>query len=178
MNKIHTETFTIRGTECDAFRRWRLDSMFLNMQEVGETHACKLGFGHASMLSRGFFFALTRIHVSVLKAPTAGQTITHITWPGINNRFFCPRFHEFRAEDGTLLAAAGSLWAILDMEKRTIVSPLKAELDFPDNSDLTPPIALPTRLPVLGSDAQITSRTPTYSDYDINSHMNRRLIQR
>ena len=172
MNKTYTETFTIRGTECDTYRRWRLDAMFLNMQEVGEVHACQLGVGHAAMLARGLFFALTRIHVSVFKAPVAGQKIAHTTWPGPCNRFFCPRYHEFRAEDGTLLAAAGSLWALLDMEKRTIVSPLKAELVFPDNSDLTPPIALPTRMPVLGEDARHITRTPVYSEYDLNGHIN------
>lgn len=172
IHKTHTETFAVRGTECDAYRRWRLDAMFLNMQEVGENHARQLGFGHDDMLARGLFFALTRIHVTVFKAPVAGQIISHTTWPGVSNRFFCPRFHEFRAEDGTLLAAAGSLWAMLDMEKRTIVSPLKVELGFPDNSDLTPPIALPTRLPVLSSDARHITRTPVYSEYDINGHVN------
>lgn len=172
MMKTHTETFAVRGTECDIFRRWRLDAMFLNMQEVGETHAKALGFGYDAMLSRGFFFALTRIHVSVFKAPVSGQVITHTTWPGVSNRFFCPRFHEFRAEDGTLLAAAGSLWAILDMEKRTIVSPLKAGLSFPDNSDLTPSVALPTRMPVMRDDAQHIQRTPVYSEFDVNRHVN------
>ena len=172
MQKTHTETFAVRGTECDMFRRWRLDAMFLNMQEVGEIHAKALGFGYDAMLARGYFFALTRIHVSVFKAPIAGQVITHTTWPGVSNRFFCPRFHEFRAEDGTLLAAAGSLWAILDMEKRTIVSPMKANLDFPDNSDLTPPITLPTRMPVMLDGAQHIQRIPVYSEFDINRHVN------
>jgi len=172
MKKTHSETFAVRGTECDAFSRWRLDAMFLNMQEVGETHAKALGFGYDAMLARGYFFALTRIHVSVFKAPVAGQIITHTTWPGVSNRFFCPRFHEFRAEDGTLLAAAGSLWAILDMEKRTIVSPLKVDLAFPDNSDLTPPITLPTRMPVMLEDARHMERTPVYSEFDVNRHVN------
>ena len=172
MKKTHAETFSIRGTECDAFCRWRLDAMFLNMQEVGEAHAKELGVGYNAMLSRGYFFALTRTHISVFKAPVAGQVITHITWPGESNRFFCPRFHAFRAEDGTLLAAAGSLWVILDMEKRTIVSPLKVDLCFPDNSDLTPPIALPSRMPVMLENARHTERTPVYSEFDVNRHMN------
>ena len=172
MKKTHTETFSIRGTECDAFCRWRLDAMFLNMQEVGEAHARELGVGYNAMLARGYFFALTRIHISVFKAPVAGQVITHTTWPGESNRFFCPRFHEFRDEDGTLLATAGSLWVILDMEKRTIVSPLKAALSFPDNSDLTPPIALPTRMPVMMEDARHMERTPVYSEFDVNKHVN------
>lgn len=172
MSKTYTETFKVRGTECDAFGRMRLDALFLNMQEVGETHARALGVGHSAMLSRGWFFALTRIHVRVITPMRAGQTIVHTTWPGVSNRFFCPRFHEFRAEDGTLLAAAGSLWVILDTEKRAIVSPLKADLHFPDNSDLPAPIALPNRLPALHDDALHTLRAPVYSDFDVNGHVN------
>lgn len=172
MKKTYTETFAVRGTECDAFSRWRLDAMFLNMQEVGEAHAKLLGAGYHDMLARGYFFALTRIHVSVFKAPVSGQIITHTTWPGVSNRFFCPRFHEFRAQDGTLLAAAGSLWALLDVSSRTIASPLKVDLSFPDNSDLTPPIALPTRMPVMLEDARHIERTPVYSEFDVNGHVN------
>ncbi|MBR2942438.1 MAG: hypothetical protein IKB82_03475 [Clostridia bacterium] len=172
MNNTHSETFTIRGTECDMFSRWRLDAMFLNMQEVGEVHARQLGVGYDAMLSKGLFFALTRVHVSVFHAMTAGQCITHTTWPGETNRFFCPRYHAFYAEDGTLLAAAGALWVVLDMEKRTIVSPLKLELNLPDNRSIEPPITLPTRMPVLSEDALHIARTPVYSEFDVNRHIN------
>lgn len=172
MNKTHTETFAVRGTDCDAFGRMRLDALFLNMQEVGEVHARELGVGYAAMLARGYFFALTRIHVTVFHAPVSGQVISHTTWPGQHNRFFCPRYHEFRAQDGTLLAAAGALWVILDMEKRTIVSPLKADLSFPDTTDITPSITLPNRLPVLSEEAHTFTRTPVYSEYDVNGHVN------
>ena len=58
------------------------------------------------------------------------------------------------------------------MEKRTIVSPLKADLAFPDNSDLTPPISLPTRMPVMLEDERHIERTPVYSEFDINQHVN------
>lgn len=172
MNKTYTETFTVRGTECDAYHRMRLDAIFLNMQEVGEMHAKQLGVGHAAMLARGYFFALTRVHITVNQALVAGQTVVHTTWPGVSNRFFCPRYHEFRAQDGTLLAAAASLWCILDMEKRTIVSPLKVDLQFPDNSDLPSPISLPNRLPALGTDAHHIARIPVYSEFDVNGHVN------
>ena len=172
MNKTYTETFCVRGTECDAYDRMRLDALFLNMQEFGETHARQLGLGYDAMLSRGLFFVLSRVHVRIFKPLRSGQRVVHTTWPGVSNRFFCPRFHEFRSEDGTLLAAAGALWVVLDTEKRSIVSPLKAALPFPDNSDIPAPIALPNRLPVLHADAMQTSRTPVYSDFDVNKHVN------
>ena len=42
MKKTHSETFTVRASECDLYRRMRLDALFLSMQEVGERHACGL----------------------------------------------------------------------------------------------------------------------------------------
>lgn len=43
---------------------------------------------------------------------------------------------------------------MLDTKQRRIVSPQKVDLGFPDNSDLTAPIALPTRMPALKGEAR------------------------
>ena len=68
---------------------------------------------------------------------------------------------------------AGALWAILDFENRKIVSPLTADLGFPDTSDIPAPIDLPVRLPALRPEnAQTSLRTPVYSEFDINGHVN------
>ena len=173
MQKTYTETFTVRATDCDLHGRMRLDALFIAMQEGGERHAISLGAGYAAMQNRGLFFALARIHVSTLRAPRQGETIVHTTWPGEMNRFFCPRYHVFSLQDGTPLAAAGALWVMLDTRQRRIVSPQSVDLGFPDNSDLPAPIDLPTRLPALKSDApRVFSRTPMYSDFDVNGHVN------
>lgn len=172
MKKTYTESFVVRSTDCDQFRKMRLDALFTAMQEGGEHHAHLLGVGHAEMLGRGLFFALTRIHVSMLRAPRAGETVVHQTWPGNANRFFCPRYHVFTLKDGTPLAAAGSLWVMLDVNQRQIVSTEKVELNFPDNSDLPAPISIQMRLPALRSEPHTSVRTPVYSEFDINGHVN------
>lgn len=173
MNKTYTETFIVRATDCDPYRRMRLDALFVAMQEGGERHALSLGAGYDAMMNRGLFFALARIHVSTFRAPRCGETIVHTTWPGTANRFFCPRYHVFSLPDGTPLAAAGALWVMLDTKQRRIVSPAKIDLGFPDNSDLPAPIDLPNRLPALRGDTpQVFSRAPQYSDFDINGHVN------
>ena len=68
MKKTHSETFTVRASECDLYRRMRLDALFLSMQEVGERHAFELGVGHDAMQQRGLFFALSRLHVHIASA--------------------------------------------------------------------------------------------------------------
>ena len=172
MFKAHSETFVVRATDCDIHRRMRPAALFIAMQEGGERHAFSLGFGYDAMMARGLFFVLARIHIRFERAPRCGEKVVHTTWPGMSNRFFCPRYHTFTLEDGTPLASAGALWVILDTEKRKIVSPKSADLPFPDTSDIPAPIDLPTRLPQLGEAALTFTRTPVYSDYDINGHVN------
>ncbi|MBR4038995.1 MAG: hypothetical protein IKJ11_02725 [Clostridia bacterium] len=172
MNKTHTETFVVRATDCDVNRRMRPAALFIAMQEGGENHACQLGLGYDAMMARGLFFVLARIHVRFERAPHCGETIVHTTWPGMSNRFFCPRYHTFTLEDGTPIASAGALWVMLDTNQRKIVSPKGVDLPFPDTTDIPAPIDLPTRLPQPGQASRIIDRAPVYSDYDINGHVN------
>lgn len=168
----HCETFFVRPTECDLYGRMRPDALFMAMQEGGEHHAVELGFGYEPLKKQGYFFALARIHLKTQRAPRYGERVVHTTWPGTPNRFFCPRFHTFALEDGTPLAAAGSLWVLLSLGDRRVVSPLKTGLVFPDNSAVPAPVDLPMRLPLIGETAARTQRTPRYSDFDMNGHVN------
>ncbi len=170
--KTYTESFVVRATDCDVERRMRLSALFVAMQEGGERHAISLGWGYDAMMARGLFFALARIHVHCVRAPRCGERVVHTTWPGTSNRFFCPRYHTFTLEDGTPLMTAGALWVMLDVQARKIVTPKASGLDFPDTSDIPAPIELPTRLPALRETSTQFFRTPVYSDYDINGHVN------
>ncbi len=173
MDKTYTESLAIRAVDCDQYGKMRLDALFMAMQEGGEIHAGLLGLGHQALLERKLFFVLSRIHVSVLNPPRFGQHIRHTTWPGTVNRFFCPRYHVFSLDDGTPLAAAGALWVVLDTNTRRIVSPLQADLHFPDNSDLPTPTDLPNRLPSkIVSTYSVSKRLVQYSDMDLNGHVN------
>ncbi|MBR5225842.1 MAG: hypothetical protein IKV90_09305 [Clostridia bacterium] len=172
MQKTYQERLIVRGAECDMFRRMRMDAVFMAMQEGGERHAKMLGLGHDAMLAKGFFFVLSRTHVQVSRMPQCGETIVHTTWPGTSNKFFCPRFHTFTTEDGTPLLSAGALWVLLDTVNRRIVSPTKIDLGFPDNSDIPDAVPLPNRLPRVGENASLCSRTPVFCEFDINGHVN------
>lgn len=172
MEKTHSESFLVRPTECDMLGRMRLDALFIAMQEGGERHARGLGVGYDALMAQGLFFVLARIHVRTQRAPRNGERVIHTTWPGTFNRFFFPRYHTFALEDGTPLAQAAGLWALLDTRNRRIASPAKMQLDFPDNSDIPEPVGLPLRLPTLCKDAETFSRAPVYSEFDVNGHVN------
>ena len=61
---------------------------------------------------------------------------------------------------------------MLDVQQRRIVSPEKVKLQFPDNSDLPVPVSVSTKLPALGGAPSVTTRTPVYSEFDVNGHVN------
>lgn len=174
MQKTHSESFTVQGVECDRFGRMRLDALFVSMQQVGEQHAIRMGVGYEAMMSRSLFFVLARIHVKIARMPSCGDKVVQTTWPGVSNRFFCPRYHVFTLEDGTPLLSAGALWVMLDAANRRIVSPKSLDLAFPDTSDIPAPVDLPVRTPPSVADEaplQLT-RTPVFSEFDINKHVN------
>ncbi len=171
--KTFTEQISVKATECDRFGHMRPDALFTAMQEGGERHARLLGIGHEDLQKKGYFFALARIHVSILRPVSFQETISHTTWPGQPNRFYCPRYHVFTTEDRTPVAAAGSLWVILDAHTRQLISPLKMDIALPDTSDLPAPTSLPIRIPSVTTDTYTRSlHTPRYTDYDVNGHVN------
>lgn len=173
MEKTYSESLLVRAADCDLFGKMRMDALFSAMQEGGEQHSYRIGAGRQTLLEKHLFFALARIHVSVLHPPRYGQHIRHTTWAGPFNRFFCPRYHVFSLEDGTPLAAAGGLWVMLDTETRKIVSPLQTDIHFPDTSDINAPVELPTKLPAkINTVFSSATRHAAYSDKDVNGHVN------
>lgn len=171
--RIHTETLVIQTRDIDYRERWRPSTIFTAMQETGTTHAQRLGFGREMTLAQDLVFVLSRSRLDMQTYPRLGDAVCTSTWPGKANRFFCPRYHTFTRPDGTPLGAASTLWVLINVKTRQVVSPLKANLPFPDTSDLTPPCPAPDKA------AQLEHAAPTlrtyeslYSDIDLNGHVN------
>ena len=172
MERIFQERPLVRAAECDFRGRMRLSALFLAMQEGAEKSAESLGAGRRALWEKNLFFALSRIRVEVSRLPELGEIVVHETWPGVPNRFFYPRYHIFRLEDGTKLAAAASLWVTMDRNARSIVPPAAAGLVFPDTSGIQPPCPLPGKPKEPAMDAAASETVPQYEDLDLNGHVN------
>ena len=167
------DRFSVRATECDLNGRMRPDALFAQMQEGAEKNASSMGLSHEALRRRGLFFALARLRLQAVRMPRFTETVVHTTWPGVPNRFFYPRYHTFETEDGETLCRAADLWVTLDPESRGVVSPARAGLVFPDTSGIPAPLELPLRLPPApAGEPACFSRSPAYSDLDLNGHVN------
>ena len=70
------------------------------------------------------------------------------------------------------LPHAHSLWVLIDLSTRRIVSNETIVSRLPDNSDLAAPIPGPATVRALPGEAEAHEVAPRFTDFDINGHVN------
>ena len=118
---IQTDTFTLRGYECDAVGRMSIPALMNLMQESANRNAIEYGIGIADLAQQGFGWMLMRFGLRMHQYPRYGQTIQLLTYPTTVEKYFIHRDFRVVSEDGTLLADARSTWLVFSMEKRSMV---------------------------------------------------------
>lgn len=118
---IQTDTFTLRGYECDAFGRLSIPALMNLMQESANRNALDYGISMADLEQRGFGWMLMRFRLRMHKYPCYSQTIQLTTYPTAVEKYFIYRDFRVTDEAGNLLADATSVWLVFGMEKRTMV---------------------------------------------------------
>lgn len=171
MNVFQSD-FTLQFTQCDLSGAWRPSAVLETMQDVATRHGTELGFGRDALLHKGLVWVITRLEVEMDRYPRLGETVHVETFPTANRRWFFPRWFIFRDAGGQELGRAGSLWALLDVNARRMAPPTAVVPLLPDNSALTPPMALPATCDQVGQVQQEGLFVPQYADLDVNMHVN------
>ena len=84
-----------------------------------------------------------------------------------------PRYFEFRSADGTVLGKAVTLWVLLDLNERSMVSADKAQIEVPADAGHEPALPFPAAPRELKDvEAKLKEKIPVYMDFDINGHVN------
>ena len=134
-------------------------------QKAAFGHLCDLGLKGAAE-EKGLAWIIIRT-CGELYAPLVGD-ITVTTWPGKTRTGMMPRYCHFYDSEGRLLCKLLSVWALADVQSRSMR--LDAELPIPDmtrGDELPFPRHLPKReLPPLGV------FSPTEDSIDENGHLN------
>lgn len=142
---IQTDTYSIRGYECDATGRLSVPALMNWMQESANRNALNYGIGIDDLARRGFGWMLMRFGLRMHRYPRYGETIRLLTYPTHVEKYFIYRDFRMLANDGTLLADAASTWLVFGTETRTMV-PLPAfirSLTIPPGPEPLP--RLPTK---------------------------------
>ncbi|MCQ2438930.1 MAG: thioesterase [Oscillospiraceae bacterium] len=169
---LYKNTFAVDAADCDMFGRLRPSIMLRLMQGAGWAHADALGLGNDAVWSRGLLWVIGRTVAEIDRLPRADEQITLCTWPGQQRKVFLPRSFEIADAEGRSLIRAKSIYLMMDRESRHTVTPQSVGLDVPgacERAELPDPAS---RVPFPGSLDGSESRRATYSELDINGHLN------
>ena len=170
MDLPYTLQYCVTPLHADCFGRCKPSSLLRFAQDAAEAHCLQLGADWDTMAKKNYFWAVIRQRMEISRLPATGETITVKTWPLPTTRVAYPRATEGFDTEGNSLFKVISVWVIMDMESRAMVLPGKSGVDVASvnfGTELKAPGGLPSVTP-----EQETLRTVSFSDLDINGHMN------
>ncbi len=163
----------ITPDEADFTGKWRPGDILRTMQRAAEIHANELGWGYEVLKEKNIAWVLTRTQVQMEAYPKVWDRIMVATWTGQIKHSVFPRYFEFRAADGSVLGKAVTLWVLLDLTERCMVSADKAGIDVPEDEGHAPALPFPSAPRELkGVRPMLKDKLPVYTDFDINGHVN------
>lgn len=170
MDFTYTAQYPVTPLHADCFGRCKPSSLLRFAQDAAEAHCHLLGADWDNMAKKNYFWAIIRQRLEISRLPKTGETVTVKTWPMPTTRVAYPRATEGFDEAGNSLFKIISIWVIMDMQSRAMVLPDKSGIEVVGTTFGTE-LKAPGGLPVAQAELEVL-RTVSYSDLDINGHMN------
>ena len=170
MNHFYTTSYSVTPLHADCFGRCKPSSLLRFAQDAAAEHCVLLDTDWDAMAKKHCFWAVIRQRMEVTRLPRTGETVTVKTWPMPTTRVAYPRATEGCDAEGNTLFKVISIWVIMDMDTRAMVLPGKSNVEVAGTctgTELKAPGGLPA-----GDYPNELARGVSYSDLDINAHMN------
>lgn len=170
---IFEEEYTIRSYFIDSKSELAPQELLMMMQEVAWSHVEKHNVGWDYFKQFNFFWAITRIHVRMIRMPKWNERVKLRTWGKASGRITHYRDHEMLDAEGNVIIEATSTWVILDAESG---SPQQVD-DLPRhlyvNEDKNAIIENAPKIKAISFPEEERIFIPVvYSDLDVNQHVN------
>ena len=158
--------------ELDFKGLWKPENIFLTMQETAGVHAERLGAGYEDLKAKGITWVLIRATLKMEKYPDSKTIVKVTTWPEKVRGLLFPRFFTFQDEKGFLMGTASTIWALMDIEARTLVVPAAKNVSVATPAEGPLKIDPPAKVKMPEGEIIESTISPQYSDLDINNHVN------
>ncbi|MBI9048036.1 MAG: hypothetical protein JEZ00_01335 [Anaerolineaceae bacterium] len=170
---IYEQDLRINAFECDYTHYWKPSAAYQHLTEIAGTHAIQLGFGYQEMLTKEYFWVLSRFKIQFHTYPKHDELVWVLTWPKtIQQKLFFIRDFQVESEKGELLASASSAWLVIDTNNRRMIPTTRLDLDLPnlpERSALDDPL---DKILIPENTQEKFQVTANYSDLDIMGHVN------
>ena len=171
-------SFIVRSSEIDYQGNATMLALVSYMQEAAWENTRSMGISMFDLLEHGLTWVLQRMRVEMFRYPTHGETIVVETWASGRERVFLHRDFRIYSSDNELLGQATSVWLVMDVVKRQMVSVPDFITDIKVVPDKEPLPFAKGKLPQL-QELQFTQQMPVrWHDIDLNRHVtNTRYLQ-
>lgn len=92
------------------------------LQEIAWNHSLLWEVSIYQMLPLNISWVMSRMKIVVHRLPRHADEVCLQSWIQATDRYFCFRAFEMTLPDGTVLVEATSVWGVLDIEKRRVVT--------------------------------------------------------
>lgn len=153
----------------------RLSWKFLgnHLLRCASLHAHEHGFGYEAMMQSRHVWVLSRLVVDLEDMPRTGDAYVIDTWVAKIYRQFTDRLYRISGDGGRTFGYAISTWALIDIDNRQAAD--FSSLPCGDFSQMMTETGVPVkgagRVRVKSTEA-VGRVTASYSDLDINGHVN------
>ena len=172
MNESFEKEFYLRTSDFDC-RMELCPSAILDLfQDVAGEHARALGIGREEMIEKRLIWVIVKARYRILRMPRQFDRVRVRTWPLPPRRSIFQREYLMMAADGAPLVAGSSEWVVIHADRRRLVPVGDV---YPEKDNFLPDHSFEDGFPRLsdfdGGEPAHTL-TPTFTDLDVNGHVN------
>lgn len=166
-------SYFLTAGESDAEGLMPLTLITERVIETATEHANALGIGYTALLEHNVAWVLSRLSIEMRRYPRINERYTFTTWIEGYNRHFSERNFVLTSDDtGEVLGYMRSVWAAIDISKRTVADLSVFDLEQFPVCDRLCDMERPSRILPPGPDAAVEEYTFRYCDLDLNRHVN------
>ena len=132
MNAFWEETVSPDRTLTDPSGCWAPPEVLRLFQEAAARHAAGWGYSDDALGRDHRAWIVVRQGLRFASAPPDGAAPLRLcTWTGQARHGLYPRYYELRRGEDTLISG-WAMWAVLDLERRALLSPAESGVTLPD----------------------------------------------
>jgi medium-chain acyl-[acyl-carrier-protein] hydrolase len=170
--------FIVRSSEIDYKGQATMPALVSYMQEAAWENTRNLGISMYDLLERGLTWVLQRMRIEMFRYPEHGESITVETWASGRERVFLHRDFRVYNTDQELLGQATSVWLVMDVVKRQLVSVPEFIMEVEIVPGQEPLPFAKGKLPQLKQASYQQNIPVRWHDIDLNRHVtNTRYLQ-
>ncbi len=172
MQTFWEEKLKVRAYDVDFKNKLKVSSVFNYMQDAASTHADNVSAGYKQLMQKNLFWVLSWVKLQFKSLPEFEDNFRIKTWPKGKYKFYALRDFLLFDKNGEVFCKIASAWLLLNIKNKRITDLKNLPAEIPVNPNESALSDLPEKISVENTNEIVLNKKITYSDIDINLHVN------